>query len=177
MSEDDGVVLLHDADWSAVADELCLVTDFIPMAHVAQGQVHGISPGAPYASVHLRSPRVEGEVTGFITHKLDFSMLWAAFKDRADVVGARTALGAGCEELSDELGPDEEEVWLLWTKGKYRGLSKFFGGMLPRLVVMVGRRGAFDLLTDPNVRPELKGEARAMAIMPLVTWTPEVMGE
>jgi hypothetical protein len=33
------------------------------------------------------------------------------------------------------------------------------------------------LLTDPNVRPELKGEARAMAIMPLVTWTPEVMGE
>jgi hypothetical protein len=72
---------------------------------------------------------------------------------------------------------ENEEVWLTWTRKNYTGAARLFNRFLPRLVVMVSRKGALELLRDREgrLRPDLKGEARAMASVPLITWTPEVM--
>ncbi len=168
--------LLKDKDWASIDGQLCLVTDFTPMAKVENGSVVAMSADTPYASVRLRCERSAEDITGFISHKTDFAMLWAAFKQRTAVRGTRVEVYPPEELNSASLG-DNEEVWLVWTRKNYRGAVRLFGSFLPRLVVMVSRKGAFELTLDRTgrIRPELKGEARAMATLPLVTWTPEVM--
>ncbi|MDO8680861.1 MAG: hypothetical protein Q7R30_20265 [Acidobacteriota bacterium] len=168
--------LLNDNQWSSIDGQLCLVTTFTPMATVQDGSVVAMSAGTPYASVHLRCERSADDITGFISHKTDFAMLWAAFKQRTAVPGTRVEVRS-LEELDPAGIGEAEEVWLVWTRKNYRGSARLFSMFLPRLVVMVSRKGAFELAMDHTrqIRPELKGEARAMATLPLATWTPEVM--
>jgi hypothetical protein len=167
---------LKDNDWASIDGQLCLVTAFTPMAKVENGSVVAMSAGTPYASVRLRCERYADDITGFISHKTDFAMLWAAFKQRMAVPGTRVEVHSP-EELNPAGLGENEEVWLVWTRKNYRVAARLFGSFLPRLVVMVSRKGAFELTLDRTgrIRPELKGEARAMATLPLVTWTPEVM--
>ena len=167
---------LKDNDWASIDGQLCLVTAFTPMAKFENGSVVAMSAGTPYASVRLRCERSADDITGFISHKTDFAMLWAAFRQKTGVSGTRVEV-CSPEELNSAGLRDDEEVWLVWTRNNYRGAVRLFGRFLPRLVVMVSRKGAFELALDSTgrIRPELKGEARAMATLPLVTWTPEVM--
>ncbi len=167
---------LKDNDWASIDGQLCLVTAFTPMAKVENGSVVAMSSGTPYASVRLRCERSADDITGFIRHKTDFAMLWAAFKQRTAVPSTRIEVDFPEELNSAGLG-ENEEVWMVWTRKNYRGAVRLFRSFLPRLVVMVSREGAFELALDRTgrIRPELKGEARAMATLPLVTWTPEVM--
>jgi hypothetical protein len=167
---------LKDSDWASIDGQLCLVTAFTPMAKVENGSVVAMSAGTPYASVRLRCERSADDITGFISHKTDFAMLWAAFKQRTAVPGTRVEVHSP-EALNPSGLGEDEEVWLVWTRQYYRGAARLFGSFLPRLVVMVSRKDAFEIVLDRKgrIRPELKGEARAMATLPLVTWTPEVM--
>jgi len=168
--------LLTDNQWASIDGQLCLVTTFTPMATIERGSVVAMSAGTPYGSVHLRCERSADDITGFISHKTDFAMLWAAFNQRAGVPGTRVEVRSSKELNPSGLG-ENEEVWLVWTRKRYRGSARLFSKFLPRLVVMVSRKGAFELATDRSgqIRPELKGEARAMVTLPLITWTPEVM--
>jgi hypothetical protein len=168
--------LLTDKEWASIDGQLCLATAFTPMAMVENGSVVAMGAGTPYASVQLRCERSADDIRGFISHKTDFAMLWAAFKERAPVPSTRVNAGSS-EELNPSGLGENEEVWLVWTRKNYRGPARLFSRVLPRLIVMVSRKGAFELATDRTgrIRPELKGEARAMASLPLVTWTPEVM--
>jgi len=167
---------LKDNDWASIDGQLCLVTAFTPMAKVENGSVVAMKPGTPYASVRLRCEQSADDITGFISHKTDFAMLWAAFKQRTAVPGTRVEVHSS-EQLNPAGLGENEEVWLVWTRKNYRTAVRLFGSFLPRLVVMVSPKGAFELLSDRTgqIRPELKGEARAMATLPLVTWTPKVM--
>ena len=163
--------------------QVCLVTSFTPLATAENGAVVSVSKGTPYASVQLKCENVpEEEIDGYITHKTDFLMLWAAFVQRMDVPALRVQIRSGRsfresfdeEQDSISLGEDEE-VWLLWTRKNYRRFT-FLKMFLPRLVVMVSPKGAFQILVDgPGRHPELQGEEWFLAISPMVTWTPEVM--
>jgi hypothetical protein len=93
-------------------------------------------------------------ITGYITHKMDFQHLWAAFKER--------------------MVREDEEVIIFWTKKHYkRGV--FFSAFMPRLWVMVCPKGAFELMTNNTYKPELTGEARWNAMKSIIAWKPEVM--
>lgn len=179
--------LLKDRDWEQVDGRVCLVTELFPTATVKNGQVKAMNSTTPYASVRLRCETSSEELTGFITHKLDFAMLWAAFNERTQVPGTRSEVRyvdgptrpGFCENsnLATNGGGPDEEVWLVWTRKRYKTGAGLFSAALPKLIVLVCPVGAFELLVQPLSRPELKGMARHRAIAPLLTMTPEVMEE
>jgi len=167
--------LLKDRHWAAIDGHLCLVTEFTPLASVENGQVKSSNLTLPYASVRLRSAGSGAEYTGFICHRIDFFMLWAALNERTQVPSVRVELRSDVTlpEVM-RLGPlaENEEAWLVWTRKNYRS-GTFFRSILPKLVVMVSKNGAFELLQEIKTNPGLE-EARCMA---LITWTPEVMNK
>ena len=169
--------LLKDRDWASIDGQVCLVTEFVPLASVQNGQVTAIDATLPLASVTLSTEDGQ-ELNGFIPHKLDFQMLWAAFKQRTKVTGTRMDVGPDVESPEDlclDCLSENEEVWLIWTRKNYRTGAGFFKIFLPKLIVMVGHKGALELLRHHHLRPELSGVARARAMTPLITWTPDVM--
>lgn len=169
--------LLKNRDWAAIDGQMCLVTEFAPMAKVSNGQITAINSQLPYASVMLRTED-GSEVKGFVTHKTDFAMLWAAFNERTKVAWTRVDVRSDVESPDDlrldRLG-ENEEVWLVWTQKHYRTGASLVKAFLPKLIVMVSRKGSMELLTNKHLRPELHGMARHLATAPLITWTPEVM--
>lgn len=63
------------------------MTDFVPSARLEAGRISGRT--APFlASVILRSETGD-EYSGYVFHKVDFAMLWAAFRDQKPVPGTR----------------------------------------------------------------------------------------
>jgi len=180
MSESKETVLLKDKDWSAIDGEICRVLEFTPLiAIVKDGHVKASSLTTPYASVVIECPIIQGNATGYITHKVDFAMLWAAFKERTQVKGTRVEMkydSHGVPAFVAKHGvATNEEVWLVWTNKHYILKSGLINKPLPRLIVSVCPKGAYELVTNSNVRPELTGEARFLAECPLVAWTPIVM--
>jgi hypothetical protein len=158
--------LLKDRDWKSIENRLCLVKEFTPMAGVVKdGKVVSLTPDAPFASVRLKLCSSE-ELTGFITHKTDFAMLWAAFHEKTEVTGTRFASQSITGETFNPMGLGEyEEVWLRWTQTNYVGVVRLFGKFLPRLVVMVSLSGFFEIVCE-------KKDEHPPA---LVSWTPSVM--
>jgi len=156
------IVLLKDSEWSAIDGEACRVTSFDPLGSLVgtDGKVHAMDKTTPYASVTIECEKLGKNITGYITHKMDFQHLWAAFKDRKV--------------------KDEEEVIICWTRERYKVHSriskKLYSAFMPKLWVMVCPKGAYELMVDLNCRPELWGEARWDAMKPITEWKPEVMG-
>jgi hypothetical protein len=146
--------LRTDNDWKALEGDACRVIEFRPFAYVEGETVTSLDRTFPYASVELECTKLAGETVGFITHKTDFKNLWAAFKER------------GVE-------PDEEVI-IFWSKKHLKGYAKLFSVFMPRLWVMICKQGAYELMTDPNCKPELGGEARYLAGRPIVDWKPDV---
>lgn len=149
------LVLLRDRDWSAIDGAACRVTAFTPMARMEDGQVVALDKTLPYASIVFECDRLSQEARGFIGHRLDFEHLWRAFEDRS--VG------------------DEEEVIVFWTKEQLKRPFRLVSKFMPRLWVMVCPKGAFDLMTDSDFKPELTGQARWEALAPIAQWKPDVL--
>jgi hypothetical protein len=147
-------VLLKTRDWQAVEEEPCRVLEFTPLATVANGEVQALDRGVPYASVNLQCPKLPAGTVGYISHKMDFYHLWAVFRDR----GVR----------------QDEEVLIFWSKRQLKGFAKLFSPIMPRLCVMVCPAGAYEVMTDDNSRPELTGEARFLAMRPIIELKPPV---
>lgn len=151
----ENIELRKDNEWSVIDSEPCKIIEFTPMASVIDGKVSALNIGMPYASITIECKKIQGKITGFVTHKRDFLNLWAAFKERTV--------------------KDNEEVIILWSKKHYKiKWLKFFSGFFPKLWVMVCQKGTFDLITDPSYKPELQGEARFLAERPLVEWKPGI---
>jgi hypothetical protein len=148
-------IMLKDSEWSVVEDAFCRVTEFTPMASIQNGKVLALGKTVPYASVTVECRKLPQQTKGFISHKMDFKHLWAAFKERP-------------------LGQNEE-VLILWSKKHYKGHAKIFSRFMPRLWVMVCPKQTFELKTDRSFKPELQGEARWNATQPIAEWKPEVM--
>lgn len=150
------ITLIKDREWGLIDGELCRVIDFTPLASVKDGKVSNLSGTTPYASVTIECKKMSEKIIGFITHKTDFIHLWVAFKERTV--------------------KQNEEVIICWSKKHYKlKLLKFFPSFWPKLWVMICQKGAFELMTDPNYKPELQGEARYNAEKSIIEWKPEIM--
>jgi len=149
------IVLLTDKQWSAVDGEICRVIDFTPMSGlVRDGQVSSLDKTTPYASVTLECKKLPSKTTGFIGHKIDFLHLWLAFKEK--------------EQQHDR------EVLITWSKKHYKPNAKFvFKSFTPKLWVMLCHKGAFELLTNPDHKPNLEGLERWKVEGPVIEWGPE----
>jgi len=155
------IVLIKDSEWSVIDGEACRVTSFDTLGSLVDtgGKVHAMGKTTPYAGVTIECKKLGKNITGYITHKEDFKHLWVAFKDRTV--------------------KDNEEVIICWTKEHYKVRSwvgkRLYSGFMPRLWVMVCLKGAYELIVDPNYKPELSGKARWDAMKPIIQWKPEVM--
>jgi len=75
---------LCDSKWASIEGKLCLATAFMPMSgSIVNGAIVALDQTTPYASVQLKIADYDGNIIGYITNKLDFAMLWAAFNDNA----------------------------------------------------------------------------------------------
>lgn len=148
--------LRKDSEWSVIDGVPCRVIDFNPLALIKDGKVLAINKTTPYASITLECKKFPKNITGYITHKMDFKHLWAAFKERTI--------------------KQDEEVIIFWSKKHYKlKLLRFFPGFWPKLWVMICRKNTFEMLTNPNYQSGLGGEAEAMYTLPIIDWKPEVM--
>jgi hypothetical protein len=147
------LIFLKDKEWSAIDGEVCRVKDFRPMATVADGRVIAQSQTAPYAAVDFECSGLPQDATGLITHRVDFLHLWNAFIER----------GVGEDEEVNFFWTLKHNKWWAWRR------------IVPRLIVWVCRKGAFELMVDRDFQPELTGLARHEAMYPLVEWKPESM--
>jgi hypothetical protein len=150
------IVLWKDKEWSQIDGDACRVTDFGPLGSVVDidGKVRAMDMTTPYASITIECRKLGKNITGYITHKIDFRHLWAAFKERTV--------------------KEDEEVIIIWTRKNYKRFI-VASPMMPKLWVMVCPKGAFELMTDNMYNPELTGEAWWNAIKPIVEWKPDVM--
>lgn len=147
------ITLLKDADWEPIEDEACKVIEFTPHARMENDKIIS-TKSLPYASVRMECSKLRQDAFGLITHKLDFINLWTAFNVR---------------------GVDpSEEVIIIWSRRHLRWGAKLLVRIMPRLCVMICKKGAYHLMTDPHSSPELRGEARSLAQMPIVMLKPEV---
>ena len=148
------IIMLKDSEWSLINGEICKAIDFVPMAIIKNGKTSIHNRASPYASIKFECRKLPQIAAGYITHKIDFMHLWTAFKER--------------------MIQQDEEVLFFWSKKYYKGYAKLFPAFMPKMWVMVCPKGAYQLF-DPSFKPELEGEARARARVPIVDWKPKVM--
>lgn len=154
-----------DSEWASIEGKLCLVTAFVPMSgRIVDGAVVALDQTTPYAEVHLRFDEGDVDKIGYITNKLDFAMLWAAFQDNAlslEGVHREPPLPA-CRDLSNL----PHEVWVVWSRKRYCWPASWLPKIaLCKLIVMVAHHGKFEQFYD---MPQYA------AFEPLVAWIPEL---
>jgi hypothetical protein len=154
-NQEPGVTLLTDQQWSVIDGDVCKVHDFVPWGSVKNGQVFAISKTTPYASIDFKCSKIPQVVKGFVSHKEDFVNLWRVFKERG-------------------VKPDEEII-VIWSKKNYKKGAGLFKSFLPKLKIMICKKGAFEIMVNPKSRPDLQGKAWYLAIKPIEEFKPEVI--
>jgi len=148
------LTILKNKDWNLIKDQCLRVIEFIPLANIENSKITSLDLTMPYASIKAESKNFPQEIKIFITHKIDFINLWKAFRER---------------------GLKENEEVLIVCPAKYsKKVLKLFSSVMPKIIVMICPRGAFELETNPNYKPELVGEARWQATAPIEKFVPDV---
>lgn len=147
--------MLNDSDWQAIEGDACRVLAFTPMAEIINRKVHALNKTTPYASVTFECTKLPQPVEGFICHELDFENLY--------------------EAMNAKTRREDTEVLMFWNKKHLKSYAKLISQFMPRFCFMLCPKGAFELLTNNAHRPELRGEARFLAMKPIIEWKPEVM--
>lgn len=150
---DDLPVLGKDILFNEIDSAACRVIKFNPHGRIENNQV-SVVPNFPYASLIIECSKVQPNLILNITHKTDFINLWKAFQQKEK----------------------EQEVLIFWTNKHYGNfIYKILSSFMPKLWVMICKKGAYELTTDKDYKPELTGEARYLAKKSIVDWKPEVM--
>jgi hypothetical protein len=153
------IALLKDEEWRVIDGEVCRVVDFFPLMGSfvdERGEVRSPTSSFPYASITFDNKKLGNNITGYITHKIDFGNLWAAFRER------------GVKQ--------NEEVVFIWTRRGYKFVvPKLTSIGMPKLYVMIWSKGAFEYFINPKYKPDITGNERLLAWKPLISWKPEVM--
>jgi hypothetical protein len=149
-------ILISARQWSTIDSEMCRILHFTPWAIVENGKVVPLDNATPYASISFECGGESEVLTGYITHREDFRVLWFIYKER---------------------GLDSsEEVLFFWSDKHYKNaLYSLLSGSMPKLWVTICRKSSFEIHTDPQFRPELTGEARWLASQPIEDFKPDVM--
>jgi len=144
FEHDQGSVIGKDIPYETIEREFCRVKNFTPFAVIEAGKIKDISKFMPYAALSVESPRLPGEATMYVTHKLDFRHLWDVFQQR----GVKA----------------EEEVLIAYVPQK----RKFLSGAWASLYIYVFPKGHLEEMHDKNFRPS-NYEAW---LMPIAEWEP-----
>lgn len=167
MSE---IILRKDKEWSLIDGELCLITDFTPLSGSTVKNGIAISPDTskPYASVSIECKKVSKKITGFITHKLDFANIWAAFTER-----------------EREINEKKEEVLIYWTTKRYKYnllkvISKFLLAIIgatpfPKVIVMICPKGTYKSCNDFKLLPDKETRVFVYGLMPIKYQIPDII--
>lgn len=147
--------LRKDSEWGKIDSEPCRVRDFVPLALVNNGVVSAPNSTDPYAYVILECKKIQGNIKGYVTHKIDFLHLWRAFEAKGT--------------------SENEEVIIFWSKKQLKTIPRLFSVFMPKLWVIVCRKGAFEIMSDPKWKPELTIELRKNAVWPIYEWRPRVL--
>jgi hypothetical protein len=147
--------MLKDIDWQVIEGDVCRVVDFTSMAEIKNGKAKAVNRATPYAAVTFECTKFLQQVNGFICHKLDFMNL--------------------SEAMQEKLRRENTEVLMFWNKKQLRGYARLFSSIMPRFCFMLCPIGAYELITNDAHMPELRGEARFLAMRPILEWTPEVI--
>jgi hypothetical protein len=156
MNNKNEEILLTNKQWSKIESKMCRILEFNPIASVENGKITISNTTTPYASISFQCSKESKIFKGSITHKEDFKVLWAIFKERKI--------------------DNNEEVLFFWSNEHYKNifyslLSKF----MPKLWVMICKKSSLEIHTNPNFKPELTGEARWLASQPIEDFKPDVM--
>ena len=148
--------LLTQKQWSRIESKMCCILEFTPMASIKNNQITAIDSALPYASISFECSNEPKILKGLITHKEDFKVLWAIFKERK----MKT----------------DEEVLFFWSNEHYKSIFySLLSRFMPKLWVMICKKSSFEMHTNPNFKPELTGEARWLASQPIEDFKPDVM--
>ena len=156
MNNKNEETLLTNKQWSKIESKMCRILEFNPIASVENGKITISNTTTPYASISFQCSKESKIFKGSITHKEDFKVLWAIFKER-------------------KIG-NNEEVLFLWTNQHYKNIFySLLSRFMPKLWVMICKKSSFEIYTNPNFKPELTGEARWLASQPIEDFKPDVM--
>jgi len=150
--------LRKDSEWRAIEGLACRVTEFAPFSSVEHGRVVAPNRTDPHASVMLECVGMPMPVRGFVTHRVDFIHLWAAFVERGV--------------------SDDEEVIVLWTRSHYQHrYMRLLWRIFPRMWLRIYPKGSLEIIrrySDPDHAPGLgEMEAAASAMLPIAEWKPD----
>ncbi|MEW6403664.1 MAG: hypothetical protein AB1649_17855 [Chloroflexota bacterium] len=153
----DEIKLIKDSDWAFVDNEVCRVKSFTPLCSIVEGRIVQSVGSMPYASMVLESIKTDKPMTGYVVHKIDLQHLLAALNEQ-------------------KKENDQFEVLIIWTKTRYVNIVyKLLAAFMPRMIVMLCKKGAFEVMHDVAHRPELKGMDRMNAMLPVREWRPAVI--
>jgi hypothetical protein len=156
MNNKNKEILLTNKQWSKIESKLCRIQEFHPIASVKNGKIILSNTTSPYASISFQCSGESKIYKGSITHKEDFKVLWAIFKER---------------QINSN-----EEVLFIWSNKHYKNIFySLLSNFMPKLWVMVCKKSSFEIHTNPNYKPDLTGEARWLESQPIEDFKPDVM--
>ena len=126
-------VLGRDIPWKDIEKEAFRAINFTPMGVIEKGKIKTISINVPYAFLTVESPKLKQESTIWVVHKVDFTILWKAYKERG-------------------INPNEEVIVFCppYTK---KSIFKVFSGLLPRLWIYIYPSGHLEGIYDNKIKP------------------------
>lgn len=156
----DNTGLLRDKDWDFIDGELLHITNFHPMGNskIENGAVVSPVKSMPYAVIEFECNGKN--LSGFITHKLDFQNLWEA----------------------DQLLKEHEgkfELIAYWTRRHYKGglvsgLFSKMSGPFPKMIIMLCPKGKYASHANFKIEEE-KIMVYVYALMTAKHWVPDVI--
>lgn len=148
--------LLTNKQWRRIESKMCRILEFTPKAILINNKITVIDSAVPYASISFECSNEPKILKGFITHKKDFKILWAIFKERK----IKT----------------DEEVLFFWSNEHYKNIFySLLSSFMPKLWVMICKKSSFEIHTNNNYKPDLTGEARWLATQPIEDFKHDVM--
>jgi len=148
------LTIIKNKDWNLIKDQWLRVIEFNPLAKIENGKIVALSLTTPYALIKAEGKNFPQKINVFITHKIDFTNLWKAFKENPLT--------------------ENEEVLIICPGKSSKAVFKLFSAVMPKMVVMICSKDAFKLEADSNYKPELTGEARWNAMKPIEEFKPDI---
>lgn len=118
MNNKNEEILLTNKQWNRIDSKLCRILEFNPIASGEDGKITASNSTSPYATISFQCSNEENIFKGAITHKEDFKVLWAIFKERKI--------------------DNNEEVLFIWSNENYKNIIySLLSNFMPKLWLCV----------------------------------------
>jgi hypothetical protein len=149
-------VIGKDLPYSKIDQVILRVHNFRKLALYKNGRIEAISPQLPYGYLEVEVRDFDNVATLPILNKNDYIHIWQVFEER------------GVKK--------NEEVNVIWTSKNYRNIIfSLLSPFMPKLIIWICNKNAFELMHEPSYMPKLSGEARFDAEKPIIEIKHSVM--